>query len=232
MTNFLKNSLKPLLLVLLLGLLGTTNLFSQNTSGGGLRDMGPVLPPHGGSGDQNGTPESVFVEQHVNLAAGVNWFSTNVVITLDDLKAALEEALPNTEITIQGQNNNVKYNPTNHRWTGRLTSYDVTNMYKISVSSACEIILEGVPVNPADYPITISNGANWIGYPLNVSLTPAQAFAGFAQNNDIIQSQLNNSKYNGSRWNGRMTSLDPGQGFIYQSSQSNDRTLVFPTSAK
>ena len=172
------------------------------------------------------------ITQTISLAQGTNWFSTYVEITLDDLKAALVEAMPNTEITIQDQGGNTKYNPSTQRWTGRLTALDLSKMYKITVADEGGITLEGMPVNPADHPATISNGANWIAFPLNESMTPANAFAGFAQAGDKLQSQTQNASYNGTRWNGQLNTLEPGQGYIYQSSVEEDRILVFPASRK
>ena len=168
--------------------------------------------------------------QAIALSAGANWVSFNVEVNLDDLKAGLVEAVPNTEITIQDQNNNVKYNPNSHRWTGRLTALDLSKMYKISVATQCELTLGGTPVNPALHPVTISYGANWIAYPLTGNMTPSNAFAGFAQGGDKLQSQTQNASYNGARWTGRLTTLEPGQGYIYQSSVSGDRIFTFPSS--
>ena len=168
--------------------------------------------------------------QSIALSAGANWVSFNVEVNLDDLKAGLVEVVPNTEITIQDQSNNVKYNPSTQRWTGRLTALDLSKMYKISVATQCELTLGGTPVNPAEHPVTISFGANWIAFPLTGNMTPSNAFAGFAQGGDKLQSQTQNASYNGTRWTGRLTTLEPGQGYIYQSSVSGDRIFTFPAS--
>ena len=79
--------------------------------------------------------QEVCSQQTVTLSGGWNWFSTHLDITLDDLKAALVEASPNASITIQSQTQNITYNPNNNRWSGRLTSLDVTQMYMITVAT-------------------------------------------------------------------------------------------------
>ena len=178
------------------------------------------------------TTDQTTVVQEVALSAGTNWASFEVEISLEDLKAALVDAIPDSEITIQDQNNNVKYNPATHRWTGRLTELDLSKMYKITVAGDCGVTLEGMPVNPSDHPATISSGANWIAFPLAESMSPANAFAGFAEAGDKLQSQTQNASYNGTRWNGQLTTLEPGKGYIYQSSVEGDRILVFPASRK
>ena len=171
-------------------------------------------------------------QQTIVLAEGWNWFSTNVEITLDDLKAALVEALPETTIKIKGKDNNTAYNPNTHRWNGTLT-WDLSQMYKIQTSADCEITLQGLPIDPADLPITIVNGANWIAFPLTESMSLNNAFAGFAINNDVIKSKGGTSQYKNGRWMGTsLTTLEPGQGYVYISAATNNRILTFPTSTK
>jgi hypothetical protein len=167
--------------------------------------------------------------QTIALAAGSNYFSTYVDVSLDDLKAALV-ATGNTEIIIKSRTQTHTYNPSNGRWTGRLT-WDVTNMYIITVGEACEITIQGMPVDPAEHPITIKNGSNYIAFPLDESMSVTNAFAGFAVNGDVIKSRNATSTYVRNRWSGGVQNLTPGQGYIYVSGQTEDRPLVFPTSA-
>ena len=171
------------------------------------------------------------VVQTCALSQGWNWFSTNVEVTLDDLKTALLEALPGTAISIKSQTQNTSYNPINNRWVGSL-AWDVAKMYMIKVATNCEITLTGMPIHPAEHPVTILNGANWIGFPFNSSLTLSNAFAGFAVNGDKIKSQTNNALYNGIRWQGQLNTLEPNKGYIYISNSSDDRIFTFPTNAK
>ncbi len=167
------------------------------------------------------------------LAQGWNWWSTNLEITLDDLKAALVEALPGTSITIQSQTLNTSYNPNIHRWNGRLNTLDVAYMYKISVVADCEISLGGMPINPLEHPITLQNGSTWIGYPLDESMAVNDAMDGFSSiSGDIIQSQTNNCVFVRGVWRGSVTTLYPGYGYIFQSNSTDDRTLIFPAGTR
>ena len=179
----------------------------------------------------NFTGEIEEITQTIALSAGWNWFSTSLDINLDQLKAVLVTALPNTNISIKSQTQNTSYNPNNNRWVGSL-AWDVAKMYRISVTAACEITLIGMPINPSEHSISIMNGANWIGFPHNSSMTLANAFAGFAVNGDRIKSQTNNALYNGVRWQGQLNALESGKGYIYISNSLEERTLTFPTSAK
>jgi hypothetical protein len=175
------------------------------------------------------TPSTM--QQTIALSQGWNWWSANLDITLDDLKAALLEALPGTAISIKSQTQNTSYNPNNNRWVGSLV-WDVAKMYMIKVVAPCEITFEGLPINPSEHPISILNGANWIGFPFNSSLTLSNAFAGFAVNGDKIKSQTNNAQYSGIRWQGQLNTLEPGKGYIYISNSSDDRIFTFPTNTK
>ena len=175
------------------------------------------------------TAASPTQTQSVALASGANWFSTNLDITLDDLKAALVAAVPGTNITIKGQNSNTRYLPAQNKWVGSLNALDLTKMYIITVSADAEITLEGTPINPAALPVTIKNGTNWIAFPLNESMTLTDAFTGFAVNGDVVKGQNSSARCVGSRWVGGLTTLEPGEGYLYNSAASGNRTFTFPS---
>ena len=167
------------------------------------------------------------------LSEGWNWFSTYMEVSLDDLKDALMTALPETSIIIKSRTQSIKYIVRTHTWNGTL-DWDVTQMYKIDVPSACEITLEGNPIDPPHYPITVVNGPNWIGYPLAESMTVTAAFANFGVlNGDVIKAKSGSTRYMNGSWrpNG-LTILVPGQGYIFNSAATGNRTLVFPSGAK
>ena len=163
------------------------------------------------------------------LVMGWNWWSTDLEITLDDLKAALV-ATGNTSLLIKSQGETTFYS--NGRWKGNL-SWDVSNMYKIKVGTACEITLEGTPINPEEHPVTIRNGYNWIAFPFNQSMSINAALAGFsAVSNDLIKSSTNNTIFTRGAWRGALTTFEPSQGYIFKSVKLEDRILTFPSSAK
>ncbi len=176
------------------------------------------------------TLEETNVTQVIPLSAGTNWVSFYVETDLDALKAALVEALPGaTSISIQSQNKSTTYNGS--RWRGQLSALDMAMMYAIKCTADCEITLEGMPVDPAEHPVTlVGNGSTWMGFPLQQSMAVADAFAGFAVSGDKVSAQTTSATYNGSRWRGGLTNLEPGQGYVYKSSATEDRVFTFPTS--
>ena len=173
--------------------------------------------------------EANTISQTISLSSGRNWASFNVNITLADLEAALEEALPGVagmKITSQSDGY-IQYNGS--MWRGGLRTLDVSQMYRIEVSSACEITVTGMPVDPVEHPVTISNGNNWIAFPLGTSMSVNNAFAGFPAIGDKISSQGNGyTQYNGSVWRGGLQTLEPGKGYIYNSTATGNKTFVFP----
>ena len=178
------------------------------------------------------TPEQTTVTQTIALAAGSNWVSFNVDLTLDQLKAALVEVSPNATIKISGKTSATTYDPQRHRWSGNL-QWDESKMYIIKVVADCEVSLEGMPLDPAEQPVSIVNGANYIAFPFAENMSLTNAFAGFAVNGDKIMSKTGSSTYNRGRWQGSgLTNLESGKGYIYKSNEQGERTLVFPTSAK
>ena len=181
------------------------------------------------------TLEQTNVTQTIALVEGVNWVSFYVETNLDDLKAALQAtglATATNTIVIQSKNDGMAtYNGT--RWRGTLSALDLAQMYLITVPADCEIALEAMPIDPAEHPITISNGANWIPYLLSESMTVTNAFAGLAaQNGDVLNSKNNGLTTYNNRWRGQLTTLVPGQGYIYNSTSMEDKELVYPSSKK
>ena len=157
--------------------------------------------------------------------------SFNVEITLEDLQAALVDALgASASVTIKSKTQDVKYQ--NGSWAGSLTALSQTQMYKIIVSEACEITLEGMPVDPTTLSLTITPGANWIAFPYSESMSVTDFFGSFPINNDVVKSQLQNVRYNNGRWAGQLNTLIPGQGYMYNSAATEDRTFTFPANAK
>ena len=178
-------------------------------------------------------PEPDTNTQIISLENGMdNWFSTNLDITLEDLQSALVEATGGeTSITINSQDCGFStYVPGTSTWRGTLTTLDVSRMYMITVESSCEIVLEGMPVDPASYSVTIKPGYNWIGMTMSNNISLTDAFAGFAENGDQVISSTVTNTYERRRWGNQFTILEPGQGYIYYSAGSGDRTFVFPVS--
>jgi hypothetical protein len=101
-------------------------------------------------------------------------------------------------------------------------------MFKIQVSADCEITLTGVPVEPSAYEITIVYGNNEIGFLPNESMSVGEAFSGLNPVvGDMVKSKTGSTTYSGTRWRGTLETLEPGQGYIYQSKAAGEKTFTF-----
>lgn len=174
----------------------------------------------------------VPVTQIVELNQGWNWWSTNLDITLEQLKDAIAAAV-GTEgsASIKSQGGAITYRDNQWRGSG-IHALDIRQMYEIQTNEFCDITLTGIQVNPADYEITIHNGNNWIGYLPNVSMTLDEAFGTFPAEGDIVKSKDKSAVYRNGQWRGQLNGLEPGHGYIYQSIASGDKPLTFPSNAK
>jgi hypothetical protein len=180
--------------------------------------------------------ESPQVQQSIMLSQGWNWFST--YIEVDDpveMLQMLEAALGENGVAIKSSDVYTE-NDAEWGWFGDLDDVGIVNeqMYKIQVSASCTLNLQGTPANPADHPITINPGWNWMGFPCSETMSLDDAFEGFAQDGDIIRNSDGETPYDPEwgGWYGDFETLEPGQGYMYYSASSTSKTLVFPASAK
>ncbi len=168
------------------------------------------------------------VEQVVTLPQGTSWWSTNLDITINDLKAAIAGALGTSgTATIKSQSGYITYSNGQWRPSSGMT-LDIRQMYMIQVSNDCTFTLTGVPVDPTEHVITLHNGSNWIGFLSGESLPIATALSNLTpENGDVIKGKQGYATFNGTIWRGTMTTLEPGQGYIYQSKATGDKTFAY-----
>ena len=173
------------------------------------------------------------VTQTIELAAGWNWVSLSIEVENPiAMLQMLEAGMGANGIQIKSGDVYTEYDA-EWGWFGDLDELGVVNeqMYKIHVSAPCTITLEGMPINPEGHAITINKGWNWIGFPSAVAMSLDDAFAGFAQDGDIIRNSDGETPYDAEweMWIGDLETLEPGQGYMYYSASNTPRTLVFPS---
>jgi len=169
------------------------------------------------------------------LNSGWNWWSTYIELNNNDGLSQLENSIGSAGILIKSRNSGYveayEYNGETN-WYGTLSSISNEQMYKIRTNAECNAIVEGWLANPADHPITINNGWNWIGFPCNQNVSVDEAMSGFTpENNDIIKSRNGYSTYysdgNYNMWYGTLNTLESGKGYMYRSNSATQKTLVF-----
>ena len=172
------------------------------------------------------------VDQTITFNTGWSWWSTNLDVTLEQLEDAIAAAVGTTgTATIKSKNGSIPYANGQWRQSGSTTmTLDIRQMYKIQTSTACQITLTGIPVEPSAYEITVNPGNNWIGFPCGESMSVTDAFSGLHPvNGDVIKSKGGSSIYQGTSWRGDVETLVPGQGYIYQSKATESKTFTYGT---
>ena len=174
--------------------------------------------------------------QTQTLAQGWNWWSTYIGQNGNDGLTMLENSLGSNGIRIQSKNNGYvdqfEYNGTSY-WYGTLNALTNEQMYMVRTNTPCDATMTGQANALADHPITINNGWNWIGFPGSESVSVANAMSGFApEANDQIKSKNNGySTYvvygSNALWYGTLNTLEPGQGYMYNSNSGETKTLVY-----
>ena len=114
-------------------------------------------------------------------------------------------------------------------WFGTLTTVNNESTYLINTSADCVMSVAGNFVSPTQYPITLANGWNWIGYPSTNAIDLNTALGGLAaQDGDMIKNQDNFSVYiAGMGWVGNFNTIYPGMGLMYNSNATGNTTFAY-----
>lgn len=144
------------------------------------------------------------------LNAGWNWWTPTVWTDISTLQSTLSDYL--IQIQVQDEMPTGNINP--------------GKMLKIQTSVACALSLRGMPITAAS--ITVNPGATWFGY-IGVEAPITQALNGFPPSVDdkIISQDGGFAVYNGTEWEGTLTTLEPGKGYVYVSTAAWSKTIVF-----
>ena len=180
----------------------------------------------------NFTATSAEITQMTTFSVGWNWWSGYIELSGVDGLGMLQEALGSNGVMIKSQNDGFNSYLEGFGWYGALSTISNEAMYQIGVGTPCTIELTGLAIHPADHPITLGTGWNWIGFPSTVSMSVAEAFSGITpQNGDMLKSQNDGfaSYLEGFGWYGQLTTLTPGMGLMYKSNNSQTVTLTLPT---
>ena len=112
---------------------------------------------------------------------------------------------------------------------GTLTELSPTESYKVLTTSAtARQRLSDVAWNPAT-PIALKAGWNWLGYPVDQTMTVNEALAPTAAEElDVIVGQNGFAQFDGEQWVGTLETLSPGMGYMFQSQSA--KNAVYNTS--
>ncbi|ROT04957.1 hypothetical protein EEL33_13840 [Muribaculaceae bacterium Isolate-037 (Harlan)] len=152
-------------------------------------------------------------DMELALEEGWNWISHTLETPVESTTVAAEENV----IRIKGKDKEI-VRDADKELTGNLSSLSAAESYKVETTGATSRIrLNDVAWNPAT-PIAVSNGWNWLGFPVEQTMTPDEAFAPTdVETLDIVVGQNGFAQFDGEKWVGTLTTMSPGLGYMYHS---------------
>ena len=190
--------------------------------------MLPNLPLHAETTNQSAFFSAII--QTVGLLGGEwNWFSAYVHVSdstalLEMLKTGMGDNVNAIE-SIYGMNLFDE-----DEWLEDFVFLTNVDMYLIEAINDCTFELQGEPVDPADYPITIyPQQWNLIGFPCTEVVNLVDALAGFnAEEGDQVEGIEGITEYDGEEWFDAFD-MTPGHCYLYWSNSNEVRILTIQT---
>lgn len=98
---------------------------------------------------------------------------------------------------------------------------------KLQMAQAAQQQLTGDQYNPMAKYITLQQGWNWLGYPIDQQLTLADALSQLqAEEGDVVANLVGGfAAYSDGQWKGSLLTMNPGQGYLYKSASA--KTFVY-----
>ena len=151
-----------------------------------------------------------------NMATGWTWISHNMEspIAVADIASNVVRIVSQTSEAV---------NDPQYGLVGGLTELQPAMGYKVQVSKTTEKTMQGFEMNANENTVSVLAGWNWIGYPLNLEMTVAEALEYFdATAGDMIVGQGGTATYDGTKWVGTLEGMKPGQGYMFKTATTAD----------
>ena len=165
----------------------------------------------------------------IDFSTGWNWFSVNVIdgddMTLNNVLASIGESA----VYIKDQDLFANYYGAEIGWYGQLAELGVESMYLIDVAEPSTLEFTAAAADPADHPIGLTPGWNWIGYLPQTADGLNHALGSIGESAVYIKDQDLFANYYGSEigWYGQLANLSPGGGYLIDVVDATD--LVYPS---
>lgn len=151
----------------------------------------------------------------LSLAQGWNWFSSFLNDPLNKDVPTFLQPIQNAVDSLCG---NISV----------VTNLTPAESYKIRTNQAIQHTWYGTACNPSNYPLSLHQGWNRIGYPLSYITDLTNTWSDFLpEEADIIKTYESFSVFYGGRWIGSLQTLSPGDGIMYYS--QSHKNMLFST---
>ena len=168
------------------------------------------------------------VERKISLSPGWNWISVNVDLIDNSVTNVLQTATSPTGAFIKDNVSFSEYVPAADVWSGGLSDISYAPRYMYFSENKDSLCLEGIPHAPANSPIDIKKGWNWLGFVPQLGTSINRALESLSPlNGDLIKSQTQFAQYiAGFGWLGDLNFMEPPKGYLLYISQPG--TLEYP----
>ena len=161
--------------------------------------------------------------QQINLNSGWNWVSWFLQPNNSMLNAlyTAEQGFHNGDVIktpADTRQSEFKYNDSEAKWCGDITSMDYRSIYMLYVSQPLTLNIEGRTLNDAQRTLTLKKEWNCVPYLLDEPVNMRDALADYydkASVGDIIKSRTQFSVFTENhKWEGSLQTMHPGQGYL------------------
>lgn len=158
----------------------------------------------------------------LNLTEGWNWSSHDVAspISVDELSGVASRVLTKTGEVIDDPVFGL---------VGNLTTIDGAETMKVKATKTTLLSFVGEQYNPSLTPIVLNKGWNWLGYPINQTMTINDALTYLdVEEGDVITNLDGGfATYSDDAWVGTLQTLIPGSGYLYKAASS--KSFIYNT---
>ena len=173
-------------------------------------------------------------EQHIPVHVNWNWIAIGVQPENSSPYKVFAD-YDGWALTIKDHGSQVAWS-NGTQWKGTL-SVGANTMYKLRVTSLpsspvlpTRLAVTGQQVNLSETPVELYEEWNWIAYTPLYTMTVGEALAGANPAiGDRIKSQTGIAIYGPNGWEGNLTALESGHGYLYYNSTPGFKTFVYPT---
>lgn len=170
-----------------------------------------------------------LVLREIPLGIGWNWISFNLDFPDPAINTVFSSLNDPKNGLIRSQTLFSSHHNPSGTWIGSLTELADSTMYVYKANSADTLKVAGNVINPANRPIPIKTGWNWIGYIPNYALPVNRALSSLpSEEGDLIKSQSAFAQYINPTfgWVGNLKFMAPLQG--YQLKAAKIGSLIYP----
>ncbi|MBC8256821.1 MAG: T9SS type A sorting domain-containing protein [Candidatus Marinimicrobia bacterium] len=177
--------------------------------------------------DYDGGDCITTIDLSIPLISGWNWISFNLNPEDASLGSILEY-VGESATFISSQSFGTAQNYGDYGWYGGLTELDPTQMYKLQMTAAADLVITGMPVDVTSTSISLIAGWNWIGYLPQNAGDLGEALASVGELATFISSQSSGTaqNYGDYGWYGGLATLEPGNGYLLDMSAPGE--LIYP----